>query len=294
MDIIDILKNKKGFIAALDQSGGSSKKTLVNYGVKESDITTDEVMFNYIHSMRSRIISNKYFDGRIIGVILFEHTMKNDIDGINSVKYLEQKGIPVFLKIDVGLEDESDGVRLLKDIPNLDERLEEAKKYGIIGTKERSVILEYNEYGIKKVIEQQFKLAKQIIAHGLIPIIEPEVDINSKDKKQIETYMRNEIFRQLDRMKKEDYVMFKFTLPEVPNYYNDLLRHKNILRIVALSGGYKKDLACEKLKDNKKMIASFSRALLEGLNVDDTDEEFSEKLNNTITEIYNASVKKNK
>lgn len=294
MDIIDILKNKKGFIAALDQSGGSSKKTLVNYGVKESDITTDEVMFNYIHSMRSRIISNKYFDERIIGVILFEHTMKNDIDGINSVKYLEQKGIPVFLKIDVGLEDESDGVRLLKDIPNLDERLEEAKKYGIIGTKERTVILEYNEYGIKKVIEQQFKLAKQIIAHGLIPIIEPEVDINSKDKKQIETYMRNEIFRHLDRMKKEDYVMFKFTLPEVPNYYNDLLRHKNILRIVALSGGYKKDLACEKLKDNKKMIASFSRALLEDLKVTDTDEEFSEKLNNTITEIYNASVKKNK
>lgn len=294
MDVIDILKNKKGFIAALDQSGGSSKKTLINYGVKESDITTEEVMFNYIHSMRSRVISNKYFDERIIGVILFEHTMKNDIEGLNSVKYLEQKGIPVFLKIDVGLEDESDGVRLLKDIPNLDERLEEAKKYGIIGTKERSVILEYNEYGIKKVIEQQFKLAKQIIAHGLIPIIEPEVDINSKDKKQIETYMRNEIFRQLDRMKKEDYVMFKFTLPEVPNYYNDLLRHKNILRIVALSGGYKKDLACEKLKDNKKMIASFSRALLEDLKVTDTDEEFSEKLNNTITEIYNASVKKNK
>lgn len=294
MDVIDILKNKKGFIAALDQSGGSSKKTLINYGVKESDITTEEVMFNYIHSMRSRVISNKYFDERIIGVILFEHTMKNDIEGLNSVKYLEQKGIPAFLKIDVGLEDESDGVRLLKSIPNLDERLEEAKKYGIIGTKERSVILEYNEYGIKKVIEQQFKLAKQIIAHGLIPIIEPEVDINSKDKKQIETYMRNEIFRQLDRMKKEDYVMFKFTLPEVPNYYNDLLRHKNILRIVALSGGYKKDLACEKLKDNKKMIASFSRALLEDLKVTDTDEEFSEKLNNTITEIYNASVKKNK
>ena len=294
MDVIDILKNKKGFIAALDQSGGSSKKTLVNYGVKESDITTDEVMFNYIHTMRSRIISNKYFDERIIGVILFEHTMKNDIEGLNSVKYLEQKGIPAFLKIDVGLEDESDGVRLLKDIPNLDERLEEAKKYGIIGTKERSVILEYNEYGIKKIVEQQFNLAKIIMAHGLIPIIEPEVDINAVNKKQIETYMRNEIFRQLDRMKKEDYVMFKFTLPEVPNYYNDLLRHKNILRIVALSGGYKKDLACEKLKDNKKMIASFSRALLEGLNVDDTDEEFSEKLNNTITEIYNASVKKNK
>lgn len=294
MEVIDILKNKKGFIAALDQSGGSSKKTLQNYGVSPDLITSDEVMFDYIHKMRSRIISNKYFDERIIGVILFEHTMKNDIEKTNTVKYLENKNIPAFLKIDVGLEDESDGVRLLKEIPNLDERLEEAKKYGIIGTKERSVILEYNEYGIKKVIDQQFKLAKQIIAHGLIPIIEPEVDINSKDKKQIETFMRNEIFRQLDRMKKEDYVMFKFTLPEVPNYYNDLLRHKNILRIVALSGGYKKTDACAKLKDNKKMIASFSRALLEDLNINDTDEEFSEKLNNTISEIYDASVKKNK
>lgn len=294
MEVIDILKNKKGFIAALDQSGGSSKKTLQNYGVSPDLITSDEVMFDYIHKMRSRIISNKYFDERIIGVILFEHTMKNDIEKINTVKYLENKNIPAFLKIDVGLEDESDGVRLLKEIPNLDERLEEAKKYGIIGTKERSVILEYNEYGIKKVIDQQFKLAKQIISHGLIPIIEPEVDINSKDKKQIETFMRNEIFRQLDRMKKEDYVMFKFTLPEVPNYYNDLLRHKNILRIVALSGGYKKTDACAKLKDNKKMIASFSRALLEDLNINDTDEEFSEKLNNTISEIYDASVKKNK
>ena len=165
MDVIDILKNKKGFIAALDQSGGSSKKTLINYGVKESDITTEEVMFNYIHSMRSRVISNKYFDERIIGVILFEHTMKNDIEGLNTVKYLEQKGIPAFLKIDVGLEDESDGVRLLKDIPNLDERLEEAKKYGIIGTKERSVILEYNEYGIKTV-KYQNKDGKNIEING--------------------------------------------------------------------------------------------------------------------------------
>lgn len=294
MDVIDILKNKKGFIAALDQSGGSSKKTLINYGVKESDITTEEVMFNYIHTMRSRVISNKYFDERIIGVILFEHTMKNDIEGLNTVKYLEQKGIPAFLKIDVGLEDESDGVRLLKDIPNLDERLEEAKKYGIIGTKERSVILEYNEYGIKKVIEQQFKLAKQIIAHGLIPIIEPEVDIHANNKKQIETFMRNEILKHLDKTKKEDYLMFKFTLPEIPNFYNELLRHKNVLRIVALSGGYERDLACSKLKQNKKMIASFSRALLEGLNVDMSDEEFNGVLDKTIEEIYEASVKNEK
>ena len=156
----------------------------------------------------------------------------------------------------------------------------------------RSVIKEYNEYGIKKVIEQQFNLAKIIIAHGLIPIIEPEVDINACNKKQIETFMRSDILRNLDKTKKEDYLMFKFTLPEIPNFYNDLLRHKNVLRIVALSGGYDRDLACEKLKQNKKMIASFSRALLEGLNVNMSDEEFGKTLNSTIEQIYDASVKK--
>ena len=292
MEIIEDLKNKKGFIAALDQSGGSSKKTLVNYGVDEKDITSDEVMFDFIHKMRERIITNKAFDERIIGVILFENTMKKNIDGINSVKYLENKGIPSFLKIDVGLEDEDDGILMLKDIPNLEERLEEAKDYGIIGTKMRSVIKEYNEYGIKKLVEQQFKLAKIIIAHGLIPIIEPEVDINASYKKQIESFMKSEIIKNLYRTKKEDYLMFKFTLPEVANYYNDLLRFKNVLRVVALSGGYERSVACEKLKQNKKMIASFSRALLEGLNKDMPDEEFTSVLDNTIKEIYDASVKK--
>ena len=292
MEIIEDLKNKKGFIAALDQSGGSSKKTLVNYGVDEKDITSDEVMFDFIHKMRERIITNKAFDERIIGVILFENTMKKNIDGINSVKYLDNKGIPSFLKIDVGLEDEDDGILMLKDIPNLEERLEEAKDYGIIGTKMRSVIKEYNEYGIKKLIEQQFKLAKIIIAHGLIPIIEPEVDINASYKKQIESFMKSEIIKNLYRTKKEDYLMFKFTLPEVANYYNDLLRFKNVLRVVALSGGYERSVACEKLKQNKKMIASFSRALLEGLNKDMPDEEFTSVLDNTIKEIYDASVKK--
>lgn len=292
MEIIDILKNKKGFIAALDQSGGSSKKTLANYGIGEELITSDEVMFDYIHEMRSRIIMNDAFDERILGVILFKNTMERDIDGVNTVKYLSNKGIPAFLKIDVGLEDIDGGVQLLKDIPGLEDSLENVKKYGIIGTKMRSVIKEYNEYGIKKVIEQQFNLAKIIIAHGLIPIIEPEVDINACNKKQIETFMRNEILKHLDKMKKEDYLMFKFTLPEIPNFYNDLLRHKNVLRIVALSGGYDRDLACEKLKQNKKMIASFSRALLEGLNVNMSDEEFSKTLDNTVEEIYDASVKK--
>lgn len=294
MEIIDILKNKKGFIAALDQSGGSSKRTLANYGISEDLITSDDVMFDFIHEMRSRIIKSDVFDERILGVILFKNTMERNIDGVNTVKYLSDKGILSFLKIDVGLEDIDGGVQLLKDIPNLEESLENAKKYGIIGTKMRSVIKEYNEYGIKKIVEQQFNLAKIIMAHGLIPIIEPEVDINAVNKKQIETFMRNEILKHLDKTKKEDYLMFKFTLPEVPNYYNDLLRHKNVLRIVALSGGYERYLACQKLKQNKKMIASFSRALLEGLNVNMSDEEFNNTLDNTIKEIYDASVKKEK
>lgn len=294
MEIIDILKNKKGFIAALDQSGGSSKRTLANYGISEDLITSDDVMFDFIHEMRSRIIKSDVFDERILGVILFKNTMERNIDGVNTVKYLSDKGILSFLKIDVGLEDIDGGVQLLKDIPNLEVSLENAKKYGIVGTKMRSVIKEYNEYGIKKIVEQQFNLAKIIIAHGLIPIIEPEVDIDAANKKQIETFMRNEILKHLDKTKKEDYLMFKFTLPEVPNYYNDLLRHKNVLRIVALSGGYERDLACQKLKQNKKMIASFSRALLEGLNVNMSDEEFNNTLDNTIKEIYDASVKKEK
>lgn len=292
MDIVEILKSKKGFIAALDQSGGSSMKTLANYGVDTSKINSDEEMFLSIHNMRKRIITNKAFDERIMASIIFLDTMKRDIDGINTVKYLSNKGILTFLKIDVGLEEEEDGVRLLKDIPNLESTLEEAKSYGVIGTKMRSVILKYNEYGIKKCIEEQFKLAKIIISHGLIPIIEPEVDINSSDKKQIETFMRTEIAKQLYKMKPNDYVIFKFTLPEVPNYYNELLRHKNVLRIVALSGGYDKVLASSKLKENKKMVASFSRALLEDLKDNMTDEEFFDTLDGNISLIYDASVKK--
>lgn len=291
MEVIDILKNKKGFIAALDQSGGSSKKTLANYGI--TNINNDEEMFDFIHNMRKRVITADCFDERIIGVILFKHTMENKIDDRYTAKYLlDEKNIVSFLKIDVGLEDTGDGVQLLKDIPDLDEVLENAKKYEVIGTKMRSVIHEYNEYGIKKLVEQQFKLAKIIISHGLIPIIEPEVSINAVNKKQIESYLRNEIIKNLVKMKKEDYVIFKFTLPEVSNYYNDLLRYKNVLRIVALSGGYKRDLACQKLKENKKMIASFSRALLEGLNVNQSDEEFASVLDSTISEIYDASVNK--
>lgn len=291
--MIEDLKTKKGFIAAMDQSGGSSKKTLANYGVDESSITSDEVMFNYIHQMRSRIISNDAFNSdSIIGAILFYDTMKRDIDGINTVEYLKNKGIYSFLKIDVGLEDECDGVRLLKDIPDLDEILDEAVSYGVIGTKMRSVISEYNEYGIKKVVEQQFKLARLIIAKGLIPIIEPEVSIDAKNKKIIESFLRQELLKNLYKLKKEDYVIIKLTLPDVPNYYNPLLTPKNVLRLVALSGGYSREVACSKLKENKKMIASFSRALLEGLNVGQSDEEFSDVLSKSIKEIYKASTSK--
>lgn len=291
--MIEDLKTKKGFIAAMDQSGGSSKKTLANYGVDESSITSDEVMFNYIHEMRSRIISNDAFNSdSIIGAILFYDTMKRDIDGINTVEYLKNKGIYSFLKIDVGLEDECDGVRLLKDIPDLDEILDEAVSYGVIGTKMRSVISEYNEYGIKKVVEQQFKLARLIIAKGLIPIIEPEVSIDAKNKKIIESFLRQELLKNLYKLKKEDYVIIKLTLPDVPNYYNPLLTPKNVLRLVALSGGYSREVACSKLKENKKMIASFSRALLEGLNINQSDEEFSDVLSKSIKEIYKASTSK--
>ena len=291
--MIEDLKTKKGFIAAMDQSGGSSKKTLANYGVDESSITSDEVMFNYIHEMRSRIISNDAFNSdSIIGAILFYDTMKRDIDGINTVEYLKNKGIYAFLKIDVGLEDECDGVRLLKDIPDLDKVLDEAVSYGVIGTKMRSVISEYNEYGIKKVVEQQFKLARLIIAKGLIPIIEPEVSIDAKNKKIIESFLRQELLKNLYKLKKEDYVIIKLTLPDVPNYYNPLLTPKNVLRLVALSGGYSREVACSKLKENKKMIASFSRALLEGLNVGQSDEEFSDVLSKSIKEIYKASTSK--
>ena len=291
--MIEDLKTKKGFIAAMDQSGGSSKKTLVNYGIDESDITSDEIMFNYIHDMRLRIISNDAFNSdSIIGAILFYDTMKRDINGINTVEYLKNKGIYAFLKIDVGLEDECDGVRLLKDIPDLDKVLDEAIRYGVIGTKMRSVINEYNEYGIKKVVEQQFKFARLIIAKGLIPIIEPEVSIDAKNKKVIESFLRQELLKNLYKLKKEDYVIIKLTLPDVPNYYNPLLTPKNVLRIVALSGGYSRDIACEKLKENKKMIASFSRALLEGLNINQSDKEFSEGLSKSIKQIYKASVSK--
>lgn len=289
----DILRNKNGFIAALDQSGGSSAKTLALYGVDISMYHNEEEMFECIHAMRSRVITSKVFNNdRILGVILFKHTMNNTINGINTVEYLNNKGILSFLKIDIGLDDKKDGVQLLKEIPDLESILKEAKNYGVIGTKMRSVISEYNEYGIKKVIKQQFELAKIIMSYGLIPIVEPEVSIEATSKRQIEHFMKKVIKEELNKLSEEDKLIFKFTLPSERNFYDDLLNNKKVIRIIALSGGYTRVDACGLLKANKKMIASFSRALLEGLNVNQTEEEFMNVLDNTIDMIYDASVNK--
>ena len=287
---LDIMKNKEGFIAALDQSGGSSAKTLKNYGILESDYNTDEEMFDLIHEMRTRVMTSKSFTNeKILGVILFEETMNRKILNKLTSDYLwEDKQILSFLKIDKGLEEEQNGVQLMKDIPNLTELLKKAHDLGIFGTKMRSVIHSYNETGIKKIVKQQFDLAKIIYNNGLIPIIEPEVSIDSKDKEKCEELLKKEVLRYLDEIDFE--VIFKFTIPTIDNYYSDIIENKKVIRVVALSGGYKREDACLKLSRNHNMIASFSRALLENLKVSDTDQEFDSKLAESIDKIYKASI----
>ena len=287
---LNIMKNKEGFIAALDQSGGSSAKTLKNYGILESDYNTDEEMFDLIHEMRTRVMTSKSFTNeKILGVILFEETMNRKILNKLTSDYLwEDKQILSFLKIDKGLEEEQNGVQLMKDIPNLTELLKKAHDLGIFGTKMRSVIHSYNETGIKKIVKQQFDLAKIIYNNGLIPIIEPEVSIDSKDKEKCEELLKKEVLRYLDEIDFE--VVFKFTIPTIDNYYSDIIENKKVIRVVALSGGYKREDACLKLSRNHNMIASFSRALLENLKVSDTDQEFDSKLAESIDKIYKASI----
>lgn len=287
---LNIMKNKEGFIAALDQSGGSSAKTLKNYGILESDYNTDEEMFDLIHEMRTRVMTSKSFTNeKILGVILFEETMNRKILNKLTSDYLwEDKQILSFLKIDKGLEEEQNGVQLMKDIPNLSDLLRKAHDLGIFGTKMRSVIHSYNETGIKKIVKQQFDLAKIIYNNGLIPIIEPEVSIDSKDKEKCEELLKKEVLRYLDEIDFE--VIFKFTIPTIDNYYSDIIENKKVIRVVALSGGYKREDACLKLSRNHNMIASFSRALLENLKVSDTDQEFDSKLAESIDKIYKASI----
>lgn len=288
---LNMMKNNKGFIAALDQSGGSSGKTLKLYGIGEDKYSNDEEMFSLIHEMRKRVITSKSFTNEhIIGTILFEKTMNSKIGDKYTADYLwEDKKIISFLKIDKGLAELNNGVKLMKEIPQLEETLEKAKEKHIFGTKMRSVIYEANAEGIKEVVNQQFELAKVICRSGLVPIIEPEVDINSKDKELCEKILKEEIINHLNNWNKEDKIMFKFTIPTIPNFYYDLYNYECVLKLVALSGGYSCDVACSLLALNNKMIASFSRALLEKLNVNQSDEEFDRVLDETIKKIYVAS-----
>lgn len=288
----EVMKDGRGFIAALDQSGGSSAKTLKKYGIDESEYTTEAEMFDLIHEMRKRVMTSKAFTNEhILGTILFEKTMMSQVNGKFTADYLwEDKGIVSFLKVDKGLAEEKNGVKLMKEIPNLAEQLKEANAKHVFGTKMRSVIYEANEEGIKDIVNQQFEFAKIICDAGLVPIIEPEVDINSTDKELCEKMLKNEVINHLKTWNSADKIMFKFTIPTVTNLYLDLYNYDCVVRVVALSGGYGVDEACDLLAKNNRMIASFSRALLEDLNAHQTAEEFDTALDNAITKIYNASI----
>lgn len=287
------IKNDKGFIAALDQSGGSTPKALRLYGVDESSYSTEEEMFDLIHQMRTRIIKSKAFTSkRILGAILFEMTMERKIDDKFTADFLwSEKNIVSFLKVDKGLAQEHLGVKLMKEIPNLEETVKKGLSYGVFGTKMRSVILEKNEEGIKKIVKQQFEFAKTILKGGLCPIVEPEVDINSSEKEKIEEILKREILIELDKLKEGEEIMLKLTLPSVSNFYKELVEHKRVLRVVALSGGYTREKSNELLAQNNGVTASFSRALTEGLNVKQTNQQFDEMLDSSIESIYEASVK---
>ncbi len=286
------VENAPGFIAALDQSGGSTPKALKAYGVDESAYNGDNEMFAEVHKMRTRIIKSPVFNGeKILGAILFEKTMDNDIDGTPTAQYLWEKlGVVPFLKVDKGLENEANGVQLMKPMPDLDALLERAVKHGIFGTKMRSVINANNAEGIAAVVAQQFEVGKQILAHNLVPIIEPEISIGNADKAECETTMKAEILKQLDALEGDKPVMLKLTLPEEANFYAELINHPKVARVVALSGGYDLEEACARLASNEGMIASFSRALANDLRFSQSEEEFDDKLGHAIDKIYRASV----
>ncbi len=282
-----------GFIAALDQSGGSTPKALKQYGVEEDEYNGEAEMYGEIHKMRSRIITSPAFtDSKVLGAILFERTMRSEIDGLPTAQYLwEKRGVVPFLKIDKGLEDKANDVQLMKPMPGLEELLKEAKEtFGIFGTKERSVIHAANAEGIKAVVDQQFEVGKTVVAAGLVPIIEPEVDINSPTKEAAESLLKDAIKAQLDALPEGIDVMLKLTIPTVDGLYDDLADHPRVVRVVALSGGYTTDDACEKLARQPKMIPSFSRALAEGLSKKQSDDDFNALLGSNIGKIYEASL----
>ncbi|MEY3575631.1 MAG: hypothetical protein RLZZ88_774 [Actinomycetota bacterium] len=289
---LERMRTGKGFIAALDQSGGSTPKALSLYGVAESEYSGEAQMFDLIHAMRTRMIKSRAFNGdRVLAAILFEGTMDRDIDGMGSAEFLwSKKRVVPLLKVDKGLADEQHGVQTMKPMPELDALLKRGVAKGIFGTKMRSVIKLANSDGIRAVVEQQFALGRQIISHGLVPIIEPEVDIKSPQKAEAEAILRNELLAELAKQPASQPVMLKLTLPSTANFYAELIRHPSVLRVVALSGGYSRDDANKKLSENHGMIASFSRALTEGLSAKQSDADFDAMLDATIAGIYAASI----
>lgn len=290
---LERMKNDNGFIAALDQSGGSTPKALAIYGIPKESYTDETEMFELVHEMRSRIMKSPAFTKeRILAAILFEKTMESKVDGKYSTDYLwETKGIIPILKVDKGLLDLENGVQLMKPITDLNALLERAKKRHIFGTKMRSVIKEANLTGIKAIVDQQFELGKVIAATGLVPILEPEVDIHTPNKSEAEAILKQEILEHLKTLDENVKLVFKLTLPEVDNFYAEITEDAKVLRVVALSGGYSREAANEKLAKNPKLIASFSRALTEGLNANQSDEEFNTVLDESIQSIYEASIK---
>ena len=292
-EMLDRMTNGKGFIAALDQSGGSTPKALAAYGISEDQYSTEEEMFDLVHEMRTRIITSPSFTSeKVLGAILFEQTMDRDIEGKETPTYLWDKGVIPFVKIDKGLADLENGVQLMKPNPGLDELLARAKSKGVFGTKERSFIKEYNEEGIAEAVKQQFEVGKQVAAHGLVPMLEPEVSIQAEDKAKIEEFMLQEIYKNLENnWEAGTPIMFKLTIPTKVNLYKELTQKPDVVRVVCLSGGYDADTANEKLAQNEGLIASFSRTFAAGLTADQTDEEFNAHMAETIEGIYEASIK---
>jgi fructose-bisphosphate aldolase class I len=286
------IRTGNGFIAALDQSGGSTPKALRLYGIPEDSYSGDDEMFKLMHEMRSRMITSKSFGGdRILGAILFEGTMDREIEGRPSAEYLwEVKGVVPFLKVDKGLQDEANGVQLMKPMPDLDSLLDRANAAGVFGTKMRSVVKLADPAGVKAVVDQQFDVGRQILAKGLVPIIEPEIDINSPQMAEAEALLRDAILEQLNRLDADQHVMLKLTLPEEAGFYRPLVDHPNVLRVVALSGGYSREEANNRLAANKGVVASFSRALTEGLSAKQSDDEFDAMLDGSVASIYEASI----
>jgi fructose-bisphosphate aldolase class I len=289
--MLDKLKTQTGFIAALDQSGGSTPKALRLYGIEESEYSSDEEMFNLVHEMRTRIITSTPFSGeRVLGAILFENTLDREIEGMSSAHFLwQKKRVIPFLKVDKGLAEESNGVQVMKPMPGLDALLAKAVAQDVFGTKMRSVVKLANHQGIKDVVAQQFEVGKQILAAGLVPIIEPEVDIHSPQKAEAEALLKLEILTQLNLLNEGQEVMLKLTLPTEANFYKELVDHPRVLKVVALSGGYSREDANAKLSENQGVIASFSRALTEGVSAQQTQEEFEATLDSAIEGIYQAS-----